>query len=178
MVWGNISTGDCVIAAQDGQVAGLGGRIATHIDHPLWGRLEDDLGHVRMDAGAGRIQNDHVGFAVPGDERFVQDIFHVSGKERAVGDSVGLCILPGVFDGFRNILDPNHFTRFCAHELGDGARSGVKVVNHLASTEGGKLTRNAVQPVCLQGIGLVERFGADLEAQSLHFFVDGLVSLV
>ncbi len=72
---------DVVVRSEDGQVTGLSSRIATHIDHPLRSAGKQDLRHVGMDAGPGRVEHHDVGLAVGGDEVRVQDVLHVAGKE-------------------------------------------------------------------------------------------------
>ena len=122
-----------VFLTQDGQVPGLGGRVAANVYHPVRFRVKDHLGHVRVDAGAGRVQDNDIGPSVGGDKGVVQHVFHVSGKELAVGDPIGIGIGPGIFDGFRNILNAKYFSSFPAHELGYGAGAGIEVIDHLVS---------------------------------------------
>ena len=52
--------GDLVLVGEKCEVTGLGGRVAAYIDHTGRGGLKDYLGDIRMDAGARRIQNDHI----------------------------------------------------------------------------------------------------------------------
>ena len=135
---------NAVIPAQDGQITRLRGRIATDIDHALGCGLEDNIGHIRVNARPRRIQDDDIRFSVLLDEFFVEDILHVTGKEAAIGDSIGRCIEFGVLDGLRNILNSNYFGGFPAHELGDGSGAGIQVIHHLIARQGGKFARYAV----------------------------------
>ena len=129
-----------------------------------------------MDSCTGRIQYYHVRPAVFPDEIVGKDVLHISGKELTVVYSVVRGVFPGVFDGFGHILYTYHFRGLGAHELGNCARSGVKVVHHLRTCEGGELPGGAVQFVCLRRVGLVERLGAYLEGQVLHLLIDGVVA--
>ena len=81
-----------IIPAQDGQVTGLGSRIAAYIHHSFRGGVQDYLRHVRMNAGTGRVQDNDIRTAVLCDKGVVQDVLHVSGKEVAIGDSIGIGI--------------------------------------------------------------------------------------
>ena len=131
-----------------------------------------------MDAGAGRIQDDDVGVAVTGDEFSVQDIFHVPGEERTVVDPIGGRIGLRIFDCLRNIFNANDFRCLSGDELGDGSGAGIEVVHHLVPRQGGEFAGDAVQPLGLERIGLVEGLRADLETQAFHLFVDGFVTPV
>ena len=67
--------------------------------------------------------------------------------------------------------------RQCA-EIGDGARTGIKVVEHVFGFQVCELARHLVELVGLFGIGLVERLGAHLETQPLHLLDDMVFAFV
>ena len=68
-----------------------------------------------------------------GDKLFREDIFHIAGKEKRVFDSVDATVFFGIFYGFGYVLDSHHFFRASRHEIGNGSRAGIEVVNQLAA---------------------------------------------
>ena len=124
-----------VFAAKHFKVPCLGSRIAADIDYPARCGVQDDFGHIRMDSGAGRIQDYHVGLPMLLDERWFQHIFHIARKELSVADSVGCCIYPGILDGFRHIFYSDHFLCLRRDELRDRSGTRIEVVNGFATAK-------------------------------------------
>ena len=111
------------------QVARLCGGIAGDIDDALGGGAKDGLHHVRVHAGTRRVGDDHVGTAMLGDEVVGEDVLHVTGEEKGVGDAVNLGVHLGILDGLGHVLDADDLTGPTGHEVGNGTRTRVEVVN-------------------------------------------------
>ena len=101
-----------VLLVQQLQVAGLGGRV-----------------DVRVHAGPWRVGDNDVRTSVLGDKLVRQDVFHVAGKEQCVLNAVDLGVDLGVLDGFGHILDADDLPCLSCHEVGDGPRAGIQVLN-------------------------------------------------
>ena len=120
---------DTVFLVEHGNVTRLGSGIAAHIDQSLGLGVEDDLDDVLVHACAGRVDNHHLGAAVLGDKAVGEHVLHVAGEEFAVGDAVALGVDLGVLDGFGDIFDADDLSRLTGHEVGDGTRASIEVVN-------------------------------------------------
>ena len=129
---------DChmIVHVQRLQVAGLGGRITADVDDAPWGCPEDGLHHVGMHAGTWGVGDDDVRTAMLTDEVVRQDILHVTSIEEGVVDAVQLGIDLRVLDGLRHIFDTDDLLGSLGHEVGDGARTGVEVVNQRQGVRG------------------------------------------
>lgn len=93
-------------------------------------------------------------------------------KNNVFFNSVNLGIDLGVFNGFGHIFYADYLACVLGYEIGNGTRAGIKVINKLVTGQSGKVARYFVEVVGLFGVGLIERFGTYLEAQSLHFLED------
>ena len=113
--------GDLVLVGKKSQVTGLGSRVTADIDHTGRGGLKDYLGDIRMDAGARRIENDHIRLTVLIDEITAQDILHVSGEELTISDAVPGGVHLRILNRLGNIFDANHFGGLAGNELSYGA---------------------------------------------------------
>ena len=69
-----------VLLVQQLQVAGLGGRVARHIDDTLGLGPQNGLDDVRVHAGPWRVGDNDVRTSVLGDKLVRQDVFYVAGK--------------------------------------------------------------------------------------------------
>ena len=87
---------DGVGIRQQGDIAGLGERIATDVDEPLGPQPGDLLYDFRMDPGARRIGDEHVGLAVFVGERRGKNLEHIAADERGVLDTVGHSVGAGI----------------------------------------------------------------------------------
>ena len=120
---------DLILFVEVVQVARLSGGIAGDIDDALGGGTQDGLHYVGMHAGTGRVGDDHVGTAVFGDKLVGEDILHVTGKEQCIVDMVDLGVHLGILDGLGDVLDADDLTGPTGHEVGNGTRTRVEVVD-------------------------------------------------
>lgn len=120
---------DLILFVEVVQVARLSGGIAGDIDDALGGGAKDGLHYVGVHAGTRRVGDDHVGTAMLGDELVGEDVLHVTGEEEGVGDAVNLGVHLGILDGLGDVLDADDLTGLARHEVSDGARAGVEVVD-------------------------------------------------
>ena len=119
-----------------------------------------------------RVGDDYIRTPVLVDKVLCQHVLHVAGKKQRVPDAVDFRVDLGVLDGFGHIFDADDLARLSGHEVGDGSRAGIKVVNQLVAGEPCEVAGHFVQSVCLLGVGLVERLGTHLEAQAFHLLED------
>ena len=122
---------DAVFGAQDFKIACLGCGIAADIHYALRLCSQNHLCHIRMNAGARRVENDDIRPAVSLDEIGCEYILHISRKELAIVNSVGCRVCLCIFYGFGNIFDSDDFRGPAGNELGNGARACVEVIYHL-----------------------------------------------
>lgn len=87
------------------------------------------------------IMIDHIGAAIFMNEIFVQDIFHIPGKEERVVQIVEFGVYNCIFDSIRHVFDADYFPALVCHEVGNGSGSGVKVIYQLIPGKSGKVTR-------------------------------------
>ena len=109
---------------------------------------------------------------MPLDEAGGEYVFHIAGVEEGIVQTVELCVHLRVFYGFGHIFYTNDLPCLPRHEIGNGARAGVKVVDEFVAGEGGKVTRHLIQFIGLLGICLVKTLRPYLETQPFHGFVD------
>ena len=169
---------DAIAGAEGFEVARLRGRVAANVHDSPCSCFQDGLDHVRVHSGAWRIDDDYVRLSVGCDKLVGEEVFHIAGKEFAVGDAVCLGVDFGILDGFRDVFDADYPGCAGRDELRDGASAGVEVIDKLVAAQTGPVAGDLVELVGLKGVGLVEAFGANFEAQALHLFVDGLLALV
>ena len=124
-----LDRGDTIIGVEVVEVAGLGGRIARDVDDAPWGSAEDGFHDVRMHASPRRVGDDHIRTAMLGDEVVGEDILHVTGIEKGVRDAVDLGVHLSILDGLWYIFDADDLACFPGYEIGDGACTGVKIVD-------------------------------------------------
>lgn len=98
-----------------------------------------------VDARARRVEDDHVGTAVRGDESVVEHRLHVPGVKDRIFDAVQFRIDLGVGDGFGDVLHAHHPGAARGAEVGDGSRPGVEVVKHVARSEVGKVAGHLIK---------------------------------
>lgn len=154
------------------QVARLRSRITADVYDAFGFGKQNDIHYILVHSGTGRVGDDDIGTAVLVDEVLCQHVFHISGKEQCIFNSVNLGIDLGVFNGFGHIFYADYLACVLGYEIGNGTRAGIKVINKLVTGQSGKVARYFVEVVGLFGVGLIERFGTYLEAQSLHFLED------
>ena len=170
-----------VIGVEQRQVAGLRGGVATDVDDAAGRGVKDDVDHVGVHAGARRVGDDDVGPAMSADEVVGEDLTHVAGVELGVGDAVDAAVDLGILDGFGHVFNADDLRRLARDEVGDGAGTGVEVVDErfgiIRLTLEGEVAGDAVEVVGLLGVGLVEALRTDLELQVLHGLVDEVGAL-
>ena len=110
---------------KEGQIAGLSGWIATHIDHPSGRTSQQNLRHRGVDAGSRRVEYNDVGLPVCGNEIGIEHILHVAGEKGRVRNAILTGIDFRIFNGFRNIFDPNNLTGQGGEEKGDRTGAGI-----------------------------------------------------
>ena len=117
------------------------------------------------------------------DKLIGQNIFHVPCIEQGIANAVDAGIDLGVFNGFWHIFDTDDFAGFGSNKVGNGSRTGVKVVDQRrfvgrlsVNRHESELSDNGVKVVGLFGIGLVERFRSHLKPQVFHGFEDVVVA--
>ena len=115
------------------QVASLRGGIARYINDAVWGCTKNGFHYIWVHASTWRVGDDDIRTAVLCDEIVCEDVLHVSSIEQRVVDTVDLRVNLRVLDGFGHILDAYHLLGFLGYEVGDGAGTGIEVVNHLVA---------------------------------------------
>ena len=85
-----------VLLTEQGEVAGLCGRITAHIHNALRGNVQQLFHYLLVHAGTWWVSDDNVGCAVLFDEISGEHLSHVTGKETGVGDAVQLRVLLGI----------------------------------------------------------------------------------
>ena len=123
-----LDSGHAVVGVEVVEVTGLSGGVARDVDDALGGCPKDGLHHIGVHAGTGRVGDDHVGATVLGDEVVGEDVLHVSGIEKGVGDAVDLGVDLRVFDGLGHVFDADDLTGFLCYEIGDSASAGVEII--------------------------------------------------
>ena len=185
-VWEHIhrlDLGYTVGAVKHGEVARLGGGIATDIHDTLRLGAEDSGDHILVHTGTRRVGDDNIRAAVLMQESVVEHIFHVAGKEQSVRYAVDLGVDLGILDCLGHILDTDDLPRLPRNEIGYRAGAGVEVVDEwtplrLPSQRGvggwgeGEVAGDLVELVRLLGVRLVERLRTNLELQALHLLED------
>ena len=129
--------------------------------------------------GTGRVGDDDIRTAVLVDEVLCQHVLHVAGKEQRVSDAVDLAQLTLASSMASGTYSMPMTWRAClGHEVGDGTRAGIEVVNQARCRSARRsCAATLYEVVCLLGVGLVERLGTHLEAQSLHLLEDVVFAL-
>ena len=130
-----------------------------------------------MHSGTWRVGDDDIWATVLGDEVIGQDIFHIACIEEGILDVVHLRIHLCILDSLWHVFDADYLLCLVSHEVGDGSRAGVEVVDQLVSGEVGKLASYAVEVVSLLSVGLIETLWTHLEFQVLHQLEDVVVAL-
>ena len=103
-----------------------------------------------------------------------KDILHVTRKECKVIESVQLCIHTGINNCVFHILNANNLLRLGGNKIGNSTGTCIKVIHHLITCKGSKLTRHLIEVISLLAVCLIERLGTDLEAKPLHLFIDNI----
>ena len=112
-----------------------------------------------------------------GNEFIRQDILHITGIEEGVMDVVDFGIHLSILNSLGYIFDTYDLACLLGHEVGNGTCASIQVVNQFFTSQSGKLSGNAVQMVCLLGVGLVETLRTNLEFQIFHRLKDMVVTL-
>ena len=81
------------------QVARLRSRITADVYDAFGFGKQNDIHYILVHTGTGRVCDDYVGAPMLIDEILRQHVFHISGKEQCVFNSVNLGIDLGVFNG-------------------------------------------------------------------------------
>lgn len=140
------------------QVARLRSRITADVYDAFGLGKQNDIHYILVHSGTGRVGDDDIGTAVLVDEVLCQHVFHISGKEQCVFNSVNLGIDLGVFNGFGHIFYADYLACVLGYEIGNECRAGIKVINKLVTGQSGKVACYFVEVVGLFGVGLIERF--------------------
>ena len=96
---------DYIVLAENLKVTCLRSRIAAHIYHSVWCRIEDHLCYVWVDSGSWWVKNDHIRSSVLLNKCICKNILHVTCEEVAVCDAVVFSVYLCISDCFRNIFD-------------------------------------------------------------------------
>ncbi len=175
---------DVVGLVEELKVACLGGRVAAYIYYLTRARGEELTNHLLVHAGTRRIGDDDVGTSVEGDKLLGEDFRHVAYEKLGIGYIVDLRVETGVLDGFGHILDADDLAATVGEELGYGAGAGVEVIDRLVAMEVGELVDERIEALGLEGVGLVEGLGVDLEGEVTfssifrHLFADVVLAVV
>ena len=161
-----------VLRVKQGEVAGLRGGVAAHIDDARHLQLQQLLNDVRVHAGARRVGNDDVRLSVLRDELVGEDLRHVAHHELRVRDVVLRGVDLRVLHGSIDVLDADHPLGLVCYEIGNRASAGKEVIDNLIFLDVSKFAHHLVEVVGLLAVGLVEGFRPDLELQILHLFGD------
>ena len=107
-----------------------------------------------------------------------KDVFHITGKEQRVVDTIEGRVNLGILDGIFDIFDAHHLAGIACHEVGNSSCASIKIIDQriLLFVKTGEMTGMLVQFVCLAGIGLIERLWTYLESQSFHLFDDVILA--
>ena len=116
-----------VFLAQNLEIASLGGRIATDINHSFRRGFKYHFSYIGMDSCPRRVKDYDIRTSVFCDEIFCQNILHVSSKESAVLYAVVFCVQLCVLNGFRHIFNTDDLCCLARDELGDGSGAGIEV---------------------------------------------------
>ena len=146
------------------QVARLRSRITADVYDAFGCGKQNDIHYILVHSGTGRVGDDDIGTAVLVDEVLCQHVFHISGKEQCVFNSVNLGIDLGVFNGFGHIFYAHHLACLACHEVSDGTRTRVEVVHQLVARKSGKLACHLIYILGLFRVRLVDRFRSHFEA--------------
>ena len=170
-------------AVKHGEVARLGGGIATDIHDTLRLGAEDSGDHILVHTGTRRVGDDNIRAAVLMQESVVEHIFHVAGKEQSVRYAVDLGVDLGILDSLGHILDTDDLPRLPRNEIGNRAGAGVEVIDQwgiydlfIWQRSEGEVAGDLVELVRLLGVRLVERLGTNLELQALHLLEDMILT--
>ena len=131
------------------QVARLRSRITADVYDAFGFGKQNDIHYILVHSGTGRVGDDDIGTAVLVDEVLCQHVFHISGKEQCIFNSVNLGIDLGVFNGFGHIFYADYLACVLGYEIGNGTRAGIKVINKLVTGQSGKVARYFVEVVGL-----------------------------
>ena len=148
--------GDPIVGIEQGQVACLCGRVAADVNDTFRTCTENNADDILVHAGAWRIGDNDIRMAVPADEVFCQDVFHVACIEKRVVNLVDFGIDLRIFYGFRDILYTDDFPGIPGDEVGNGSCTGIEVVDEFVACEGGKRAGYGIEMVCLFGVRLVK----------------------
>ncbi len=157
------------------KVLSLGARIARNVDD--FGGLSGGnfRNSFRIDALAGRVEDDDVG-PVGGLGEAVELVKDVVTDELGVGDLVEGGGLDGLLDGLFVDFDADDPLGLLGHDLGDGAGAGVEVVDGLAGEVAGHVDGPLIEVFRAGDVGLEEGEGADLEGEAAHLLGDFLIA--
>ena len=111
------------------QVARLSGWITADVDDALGGCPENGLHYIRVHACTRGVGDDDIRASMLLDESVVKDILHIACIEAGVRDAVELGVDLRVLDGFWHIFDADDLSRLTCHEIGNGSRAGIEVVD-------------------------------------------------
>ena len=163
---------------EQAKVASLCGRVATHIDYAPWRSKADNVHHIAVHAGAGRVGDDDIGSAVVADKVCGEDVFHVAGIKERVVEPVKLGVDFSVGNGFGHILNAHHLTGLSCHKVGDGARAGIEVVDQLIAAQTGKVAGHLIKFVGTGRVGLIKTLRTHLEPQTFHLGINAVCAAV
>src|SRR3712207_552818 len=121
------------------QVTSLRGRVAAYVHNSAWSGVKYDLDNVRVHAGTGRIGDNDFRSAMLGDEVIGKNVFHVSGIEECVGDSIYPAVHLGVFYSVFHILNSDNLLSALRHKISNGSGTGVEVVDKLITGKSRKI---------------------------------------
>ena len=133
-----------ILLVQQGKIPGLRGGIAAHVDNATWLCAQDNINHVGMHACPGWIGDDYVGLSVLSHELVSKYVFHVTRVEESVLDTVDIAVYLGVLDGLGHVLDADNPLGLSSHEVSDGSRACIEVIDQLVAREGCELSRHLI----------------------------------
>ena len=112
------------------QVAAQGFRVAGNVHHARRGQPQQAAQGNRLAAGAGRVQNHHVGGFGDG----VQHILGFAQQKLHVVQPGG--VFPRVGNGGGGLFNSNHFPHVGGQQYGKGADAGVGVEEQVVGGQG------------------------------------------
>lgn len=154
------------------QIPGQGGRVARYVDD--FGRFHfgDGRQHPFLAAGAGRVEDDHVGA-----HAFLHEAGHfhcrVAEQEIGVFNMVGLGVLFRVADSRRHDFDADGEAGLLRQEQRDGSRAAIEVDDVFAAFQIRQFQGFAVQFFHLLAVDLEEGLGRNVEFQVSDLVFDG-----
>lgn len=155
------------------EVARLGGRVATDIDHTLGSGIEDYLHHIGVHTRTWGVGDDDVRPSVLFYKGIGKDVLHIAGiEEGLVLKPVQACIYLGILDGLGHVFDANDAAGVARHKVCNGARAGIEVIDKFVAGKCGEIPHHLVEFKRLLRIGLVKTLRPNLETQVFHTLID------